>query len=234
MSELIVALDMQNLDDVKSIVKDFDKKVDFYKVGMELFYSEGRRAIEYLKNENKKVFLDLKLHDIPNTVSKGLISLANLNVDILNVHASGGFSMMKFANESLKEFCYKKNLIIPKLIAVTILTSIGDEDYEKIGYKTDVKNQVLNLAKLTKKAGLDGVVASVLETNLIKQNLGENFLIITPGIRPNFANIDDQNRIASPSEAIKNGSTHLVVGRALTLANDKLRALEEILKEMEI
>lgn len=234
MSELIVALDMQDFNSVKILVKEFDKKVEFYKVGMELFYSEGRRVIEYLKNENKKVFLDLKLHDIPNTVSKGLISLANLNVDILNVHASGGFNMMKFANESLKEFCYKKNLTTPKLIAVTILTSIDKSEFEKIGHKFEIKKQVLNLAKMSEDAGLDGVVASPLEANLIKQNSKDGFLIITPGIRPSFANKDDQNRITSPSEAIKNGATHLVVGRAITKADDRLKALDEILKEMEI
>lgn len=234
MSELIVALDMQDFNSVKILVKEFDKKVEFYKVGMELFYSQGRKVVEFLKSENKKVFLDLKLHDIPNTVANGLISLVSLNVDILNVHASGGFNMMKFANESLKEFCYKKNLTTPKLIAVTILTSIDKSEFEKIGYKFEIKKQVLNLAKMSEDAGLDGVVASPLEANLIKQNSKDGFLIITPGIRPSFANKDDQNRITSPSEAIKNGATHLVVGRAITKADDRLKALDEILKEMEI
>ena len=231
--KLIVALDFHNFDDVKKIVNDLGDSVNFYKVGMELFYSVGTDVVNWLKNNDKKIFLDLKLHDIPNTVANGLCSLMNLNVDILNIHASGGFTMMKTASERLKEFAENNNLVRPKLIAITVLTSINQEDWEGLGFHSQMKSQAIRLAKLTQKAELDGIVASPQEAKSIREACGENFLIVTPGIRPAGAAINDQSRISTPAQAIKNGASHLVVGRPIIAADNPREAALNIIREIE-
>ena len=226
---LIVALDFHTLDDVKKLVDELGDSVNFYKVGMELFYSVGPSVLTLLKSRDKKIFLDLKLHDIPNTVAGGLCSLMNLGADILNVHASGGLTMMKTAAQALHAEAERRGVKCPKLIAITVLTSIGEAEWfgaEKISA------QVVNFAKLARQAGLDGVVASPQEAALIREACGEKFLIVTPGVRPAGANIDDQSRIATPAAALKNGATHLVIGRPIRAAKNPREAAEKILAEM--
>ena len=226
---LIVALDFHTLDDVQKLVDELGDSVNFYKVGMELFYSVGPGVVEWLKSRDKKIFLDLKLHDIPNTVAGGLCSLMNLGADILNVHASGGFTMMNKAADALHAEAARRGIQCPKLIAITVLTSIGDAEW--FGAKK-ISEQVVEFATLAKDAGLDGVVASPQEARLIRDACGENFLIVTPGVRPAGANIDDQSRIATPAAALQNGATHLVIGRPIRAAQNPRLAAEKILAEM--
>ncbi len=226
---LIVALDFHTLDDVQKLVGELGDSVNFYKVGMELFYSVGPGVVEWLKSRDKKIFLDLKLHDIPNTVAGGLCSLMNLGADILNVHASGGFTMMNKAADALHAEAARRGIQCPKLIAITVLTSIGDAEW--FGAKK-ISEQVVEFATLAKDAGLDGVVASPQEARLIRDACGENFLIVTPGVRPAGANIDDQSRIATPAAALQNGATHLVIGRPIRAAQNPRLAAEKILAEM--
>lgn len=229
---LIAALDVHTLDDVKKLVAELGDSVSYYKVGMELYYSIGREVIEYLNKENKEIFLDLKLHDIPNTVAEGLCSLMNLGVSMLNVHASGGYTMMKTAAYKLRAAAREAGAKGPKIIAVTVLTSIGDDDWKKLGYTCPISEQVVRLAKLAKEAGLDGVVASPNEATLIREACGKDFLIVTPGVRPAWSAKNDQSRIATPAAALKNGATHLVVGRPIRTADSPKEAAEKIIAEM--
>lgn len=230
---LIAALDVRTMEEVKELVEKLGDSVSYYKVGMELYYSLGNKVIEYLSGKGKQIFLDLKLHDIPNTVAEGLTSLMGLGgVAMLNVHASGGFEMMKTAREKLHIAAKEAQKTAPKLIAVTVLTSIGEDDWQKLGYTMSIEAQVVNLAKLAKEAGLDGVVASPLEAAKIRTACGEDFLIVTPGVRPAGASVDDQSRIATPAAALENGATHLVIGRPIRKAADPKKAAEEIIAEM--
>ncbi len=230
---LIVALDVPALNDVKKLVEALDDTVNYYKVGMELYYRAGDPVIEYLASRGKKIFLDLKLHDIPNTVAEGLCSLLRLRPAMLNVHAGGGYTMMATAADRLRETAAKNGLTAPKLIAVTILTSIGEKDWSQLGYAGTIQEQVLRLATLAQKAGMDGVVASPQEADAIRNACGDSFFIVTPGIRPAGAEINDQNRIATPAVALRNGASHLVVGRPIRAASDPKAAAMAILNEME-
>ena len=230
---LIVALDFHKLAQVMKLVEELGDSVNFYKVGMELFYSAGPAVIEYLQQKKKKIFLDLKLHDIPNTTAEGLCSLTRLGVDILNVHAAGGFTMMKTAAERVHQEAERLNIPCPKILAITVLTSMSEEEWQQLGYTKSVTEQVVHLAKLAQKAGLDGVVASPREAELIRKACGEDFLIVTPGVRPQWAAVNDQSRIATPAQALKNGSTHLVIGRPIRAAEKPVEAAKKILAEME-
>ncbi len=230
---LIVALDYHDLESPKKLVAELGDAVDWYKVGMELYYRVGSDIVTWLKGQGKHVFLDLKLHDIPATVGGGLCSLMNLGADIVNVHAGGGYTMMKTACDMVHEAAAKQGIEPPKIIAVTVLTSINDEDWEQLGLDMPIKSVVLRLAKLAQKAGLDGVVASPQEASIIREACGPDFLIVTPGVRPAGSDANDQSRIATPSQALKNGSSHLVIGRPIRAAEDPRAAALAILKEME-
>ena len=229
---LISALDFHTADDAKRLVDQLGDSVNFYKVGMELFYSVGSDIVRWLKAQNKKVFLDLKLHDIPNTVAEGLCSLLELRVDILNLHASGGFSMMKTAADKLKLRAEQLGVERPKLIAITVLTSINEDEWQELGWQSNMTSQAVRLARLALKAGLDGVVASPKEAQSIREACGEDFLIVTPGIRPAGASIDDQSRIATPAAALENGANFLVIGRPIRAAKDPKAAALKIIEEM--
>ena len=226
---LIVALDFHTMEDVKSLVEKLGESVSYYKVGMELFYSVGGEVVRWLRGQGKHVFLDLKLHDIPNTVAGGLCSLMDLGADILNVHASGGYTMMKTAADRLHAAAEERGIPCPKLIAITVLTSINQEDWAGVGQTLPIKDAVVRLAKLAKSAGLDGVVASPQEATLIREACGEDFLIVTPGVRPAGSAINDQSRIATPAAALKSGASHLVIGRPIRAAEDPKAAAEAIL-----
>jgi len=232
-NRLIVALDFHSMDKVEALVMKLGDSVIYYKVGMELFYSVGSSVIKYLRKQGKEVFLDLKLHDIPNTAAQGLGSLTRLGATMLNVHASGGYTMMKTAVENLQKESEKSGMARPKLIAVTILTSMNESDWEGLGQKIPIQEQVVRLAKLAKQAGLDGVVASPQEAAAIRAACGKDFMIVTPGVRPVGAALNDQSRIATPASALTSGASHLVIGRPITAAEDPREAALSIIKEME-
>ena len=231
---LIVALDFHDFADAQNMVRTLGDTVVYYKVGMELFYAVGQKAVQYLKDAGKKVFLDLKIHDIPNTAAGAVTSLANLGVDMMNVHAGGGFTMMKRATETLKEVAGRMGVPCPKLIAVTVVTGINQNEWEELGQTGNIKGQILRLAKLAQKAGLDGVVASPQEAAILRENCGAEFLIVTPGIRPTGSDKGDQSRIATPEMAIGSGASHIVVGRPIIRAADPKAAAEDILRQMEV
>ena len=229
---LIVALDFSTLEEAKKLVLELGESVSYYKVGMELYYAAGNEAIKFLKEQRKHVFLDLKLQDIPNTVAKSLSVLTVLGTDMLNVHAVGGAKMMAEAAKAVKETAAKMNRPAPKIIAVTVLTSMDEEQWTDLGYQKDIADQVVSLALLAQKSGLDGVVASPQEAEAIRKACGPNFLIVTPGVRPAGAALNDQSRVATPSGAFKNGSSHIVVGRPITQAEDKVAAAKAIVAEI--
>ena len=230
---LICALDFPTFDEAKALVEELGDAVTFYKVGMELFYGAGPDIIRYLKEKDKKVFLDLKLQDIPNTVAHSLAVLTRLGADIMNVHAVGGSKMMAEGMKAVKEAAAELGRPAPKLIAVTVLTSMDEAQWKPLNYARPIGEEVLDLAALTKESGLDGVVASPREAAGIRERCGKDFLIVTPGVRPVWAASNDQSRIATPAAAIGNGSTHLVVGRPITRADNKQEAVRKILEEME-
>ncbi len=230
---LIAALDVPTRAAAEELVARLGDSVSYYKVGMELFYALGGDIVTWLKGEGKQVFLDLKLHDIPNTVGNGLCSLLRLRPDILNVHTAGGLRMMKAACEALHAAAEREGMPCPKLIGVTVLTSMDAADWAGLGHTGTVADAVLRRARLAQEAGLDGVVASPAETAEIRRTCGDDFLIVTPGIRPAGVSHDDQRRVMTPAGAIRAGASQIVVGRAIYAAEDPRAAAEGILKEME-
>ena len=230
---LIVALDVSSLEEMKSIVTSLGDSVSYYKVGMELFYAAGEQTVAFLLDHNKSVFLDLKLHDIPNTVAHGIKSLTRLGAKLITIHSQGGKVMMEAAMNAAKEQAAELGIERPKLLAITALTSFDDENWSAIGGSLPISDHVVKLAKLAKEAGVDGVVASPLEAKLIREACGEDFLIVTPGIRPSFAATNDQKRIATPSSALQDGASRIVVGRPITQAENPQEAVRLIVEEME-
>lgn len=227
LEKTIIALDYPNLDSVMRFIESFDytkpASPKYVKVGMELFYAAGAGVISYLKNKNLKVFLDLKVHDIPNTAYGAIRSLAGLGVDILNVHAAGGVSMMQKAKEALDGFD-------TKLIAVTILTSLDEQALnQELNINTSVQETVLKYAQNAYNAGLDGVVSSPLEAQLIKNTVNKDFITVCPGIRFADSQSQDQKRIASPDWALANGCDYIVMGRDITQAANPAQALASLL-----
>ena len=220
---LIVALDVSTMDAMKEIVTSLGDAVSFYKVGMELFYAEGEQTVRYLQEQNKQVFLDLKLHDIPNTVAHGVSSLTRL----------GGPVMMKAAVQAARETAEQLGVERTKLLAITVLTSFDDEAWTSTGGQLPISDQVIRLAKLAKECGMDGVVCSALEAKMIREACGDDFLIVTPGIRPSFAATNDQKRIATPASALQDGASRLVIGRPITQAENPREAVRLIIEEME-
>lgn len=221
--EVIIACDFSSKQETKEFLKSLGDEKPYLKVGMELFYKEGPELVKELKNEGYKIFLDLKLHDIPNTVYKAMKNLASLGVDITNVHASGGIKMMSEAMRGLKEGAINGN--VPKLIAVTQLTSTDDKMLkDELLIETPLAETVKKYAENTKQAGLDGVVCSVHEAKIIKE-LG--LISVTPGIRLAGDDVNDQKRVATPEFAKEQGSTFIVVGRSITGAKEPLKAYLE-------
>lgn len=224
-SRPIIALDFPSFDDVKSFLALFpaDEKL-YVKIGMELYYAAGPEIVRYVKSLGHSVFLDLKLHDIPNTVQSAMRVLSNLGVDMTNVHAAGGVEMMKAAREGLGQG--------PKLIAVTQLTSTSDEQMKADqNIQTSLVESVLHYAKKANEAGLDGVVCSAREVAVIKDATSEDFVCLTPGIRPAGAAVGDQKRVMTPSQASAIGSSYIVVGRPITKADDPVAAYKAIYDE---
>lgn len=231
MSKTIVALDFSRKEDVMTFLDKFEEPI-YVKVGMELTYAFGFDMIRKIKSRGHKIFLDLKLHDIPNTVKNGMKNLAKLDVDIVNLHAAGGSAMMKAAMEGLNEGAVNGKR--PLCIAVTQLTSTSQEAMnDELLIPGNVKDVVISYAKLAKDSGLDGVVCSVHEARGIHEACGADFLTVTPGIRLSEDSKDDQKRVATPAFAKEEGCDYIVVGRSITKSEDPLRTYEIIEKTME-
>jgi orotidine-5'-phosphate decarboxylase len=226
--KVIVALDYANAQDALSIVDKLDPSQCKLKVGKELFTAAGPQLVEQLVAKDYQVFLDLKFHDIPNTVAKACEAASNLGVWMLNVHASGGKAMMESALEGVNKS--KHN---PFLIAVTVLTSMNQDNLNELGVNNSIEAQVLKLASLTQAAGLHGVVCSAMEAEQLRKVTRDEFLLVTPGIRPADASLDDQTRVMTPSKALTMGASYLVVGRPITKAQEPIQALQAINQEIQ-
>ena len=224
-NRIIIPLDMEYTSAV-SIADKLDPNICRLKVGNQLFTSSGPKIVKTLHDKGFEIFLDLKFHDIPNTVYESVRSAANLGVWMINVHASGGSKMLDASKKALEGFDKP-----PLLVGVTILTSISDEILTEIGFN-NLDKQVMRLTKLAQRSGLDGVVCAASDASKVKQTCGESFLTVTPGIRPKDADLNDQSRTSTPKEAIANGSDFLVIGRPITGSEDPTNALENIYKEV--
>ena len=229
-SRVIVSLDFPDAKQAIEFCHQIDPIHCKIKIGKELFTAEGPKLIEKLRVLDFEIFLDLKYHDIPNTVANACRVAADLDVWMLNIHAAGGRNMMEAAYESLTKSRRSKNP--PLLIAVTLLTSISSDDLLELGITKSVEDQVLLLSKLAKSSGLDGVVCSGIEVSKLRRELGKDFCLVTPGIRLDDLNGDDQKRIMSPHNAIKAGSNYLVIGRPITGASNPTNILKSINKSI--
>ena len=231
-SRICIALDFQNKEEVKEFLEKFNDEKLYVKVGMELFYGEGIEMIKMIKEMGHNIFLDLKLHDIPNTVKISMKQLAKLDVDMVNVHASGSKAMMKAALEGLEEG--KTGDKRPACIAVTCLTSLDQDvlDNELLIHEP-LEEVVLKWAQNAKEAGLDGVVCSPLESKIIHDNLGEEFLTVTPGIRLVDDSVNDQKRVTTPAMARELTSSYIVVGRTITGSNDPYATYKKVYQDFQ-
>ena len=230
--KLIVALDYAYENEARELVSQLGDTVSYYKVGLELFLNTRGSIIDYLKHKDKKVFLDLKFHDIPNTVAQAAAWAASFGVDMFTLHASGGAEMMRTSVENVSDICSRMNIKMPQMVGVTILTSFDEAGIARVGYKDSIGDTVLNLAKLCQESNMRGVVCSPHEVAQIKQVCGSNFLTVCPGIRPAWAAKGDQKRITTPSDAIKIGVDYMVVGRPITKAKDPQEAAFKIVEEI--
>jgi orotidine-5'-phosphate decarboxylase len=229
-SRIIFALDVDDFAAAERWVASLASHIGMFKVGKQLFTAYGPDVIHMIKDSGADIFLDLKYHDIPNTVAAASIEAAKLGVKLLNLHALGGYEMMARTVDRLhKEFADNDR---PKILAVTILTSSTEATLRDVGIELPVSDMVVKLAKLAQRAGIDGVVASPLEVPLIREACGKDFITVTPGVRPAFASVDDQKRIMTPAEAVKAGSDYLVIGRPISTAQDPLAAADAVVAEI--
>jgi orotidine-5'-phosphate decarboxylase len=230
---LIVALDVDDLEQVKELVRMLAAEVGMFKVGKQLFTHAGPQVVRLIHELGGEIFLDLKFHDIPNTVAKAAIEATRLGVKMFNVHASGSSAMMRTTVTAVRRVCRQENRSRPLMLAVTVLTSLDQADLKKLGVNSEVADQVVRLALLTREAGMDGVVASPHEVADIRAACGRRFVIVTPGIRPSSGKRDDQRRVMTPAEAMSSGVDYIVVGRPILQARDPVTAAREIVAEME-
>ena len=233
MPEVITALDVENRAEAEALVAGLDGLIDFFKVGSRLFTAEGPSMVKELQEAGARIFLDLKFHDIPATVAGSVRVATALGVRMMTLHASGGLDMMAAAASEAAETAEMLGIERPLLVGVTVLTSLSREDISLVlspgGQVSDI---VLRLAERAREAGLDGVVASVEETGLVKEHLGSEFIVVTPGIRPSGAEVGDQKRVATPRKAAEAGSDYLVVGRPIIQAPSPAEAARAILEEL--
>lgn len=240
--KIIVALDVETAAGAREIIRELRGEVGAFKIGLQLFTAAGASFVREAVENNVKIFLDVKFHDIPNTVAKASIEVARLGVWMFNVHALGGAEMMRRTVEAVREVCDKENLNQPKIIAVTVLTSSSQETLRETGIETELNVQVTKLARLSANCGLDGVVASPLDIGAIRQSVKNDFLIVTPGIRGSKFKVqsskpmngeqietsDDQKRVTTASEALAAGADFLVIGRPIVQAADRISAAREM------
>lgn len=228
MAELIVALDLSSTKEVLQTIELLGESVSFYKIGLELFSAEGPEVVRAVKSYGKRVFLDLKLHDIPRTVARAVAAGADLGVDLMTLHAAGGKAMIQAAAEASAAF----GVAAPRLLAVTMLTSLDADDLADMGVTRTMPEQVEALGQLACANGANGIVCSPREVARMRAVLGPNALLVTPGVRPAGADIGDQKRVATPFQAVQDGATHLVVGRPVLEAIDPFAAAHAIQEEI--
>jgi orotidine-5'-phosphate decarboxylase len=229
---ILIALDVDSNEKAFAIIDEIRDYVGGFKINS-LFNEEGPQIVKEIIEKGGKVFLDLKYHDIPNTVANYASAATKLGVYMFNIHSTGGFEMMKSCVESAEKTALEFNVKKPIILAVTVLTSIDQEALNKeLNVNVSVEEQVVHLALLAKQAGCDGVVASAKETKLIKKACGDDFLVVTPGIRPLWASSGDQKRIVTPKQALEDGSDYLVIGRAITDQEDRVKAVKKIINEL--
>ena len=230
---LIVALDVPDLASAERLVERLKGEVSHFKVGAELFTACGPRVIEMIQKAGAKVFLDLKYNDIPNTVARAARAAVRLKVWMMTVHIQGGTQMLREAVSAINDEARKQKIAPPLVVGVTVLTSMGERDLADLGIRKKVKDQVLYMAQVAQKTGLNGLVASAKEVKVLRFSVGSEFVIVAPGIRPAGSSWADQQRVETPATALKAGATYLVVGRPITEAADPIKAAQAILQEME-
>ena len=229
--KIIVAIDTIDTNEALKITK-LIPDVGAFKLGLEYFCANGPKGISKISETGVKIFLDLKFHDIPNTVAGAIRASLNLEPYMMTVHLSGGYNMLDRTMEEVKEYCSKKSLKRPLILGVSVLTSIDNNDFSSLGIKGKVEDQVVRLAKLAENSGLDGLVCSAKELKIVKREVGKNLILVTPGIRPAGGEINDQKRILTPAQAIKDGANFLVIGRPITSVDDPQKALNNISLEI--
>ncbi|MGZ8476762.1 MAG: orotidine-5'-phosphate decarboxylase [Candidatus Binatia bacterium] len=231
---LIVALDVDDLEQAAELVRQLAGEVGMFKVGKQLFTHAGPQAVRQIQVLGGEIFLDLKFHDIPNTVAKAAIEATRLGVKMFNVHASGSLEMMRLTAKEVRRVCRQQKLRKPIMLAVTVLTSLNQDDLQRVGVERKVADQVVRLALLTKEAGMDGVVASPHEVADIREACGQRFVIVTPGIRPSDGNRNDQQRVMTPQNAVRGGVDYIVVGRPIIEAKEPVAAARAIVADMQL
>lgn len=229
--KIIFAMDVKEFSDVQLWAELLSGHVGMFKVGKQLYTACGPAAVRMIQKCGGEVFLDLKYHDIPNTVAMAALEAAHLGVQLCDLHAMGGLEMMSTTMETLDKN-YSGCTQRPKVLAITVLTSSTEETLRGIGINLPVPEMVVKLAKLAKQAGVDGVVASPQEVELIREACGKDFLVVTPGVRPSFAAVNDQKRIMTPAEAVKAGADYLVIGRPISAAENPVQAAQAIVDEI--
>ena len=228
--KIIFAMDVKDFNEIEHWAQVLSGQVGMFKVGKQLFTACGPAAVRMIQKFGGDVFLDLKYHDIPNTVAMATLEAARLGAKLCDLHALGGYEMMNKTMESLdKEFSVAER---PRVLAITVLTSSNEETLRGIGINHTVPEMVVKLAQLAQKDGVDGVVASPQEVGLIREACGKDFLVVTPGVRPAFASVDDQKRIMTPADAVKAGADYLVIGRPIAAAADPVQAAKAIVDEI--
>lgn len=233
-NRIIVVLDLSTHQEAKDLIDNLVDVAEWFKVGPQLFTSVGPDIMKEIKSRDKKLFLDLKFHDIPNTVAKASEAAVELGVDMFNMHVSGGLEMMRTASEAAKNKALELGIKKPILLGVTILTSINATNFQQdFGSTKSLEEQILYMAKQAQRAGLDGVVASPQEIELIKNACGEDFVVVTPGVRPEWSSQDDQKRTMTPQQALAAGADYVVIGRPIYRASEPKEALCRIIRETE-
>jgi len=227
--KIIVAIDTIDSNQALSLTKTIPD-VGAIKLGLEYFCFNGPEGVKLISETGVKIFLDLKFHDIPNTVSGALKAILHLQPYMLTVHLSGGYDMLMMTNETVTEYCLKNSIKKPIILGVSVLTSLDKNDFLSLGIKGNVQDQVIRLAKLAKDTGLGGLVSSAKELKIIREEIGNDLLLVTPGIRPLGGEINDQKRIVTPSQAINDGANFLVIGRPITASQDPGASLDHISK----
>jgi orotidine-5'-phosphate decarboxylase len=231
---LVIALDVDSAGKALALVERLRSLAGMFKIGNQLFTAEGPEIVRKITGLGEQVFLDLKFHDIPNTVARAAVAAARMGVAIFNVHASGGSAMMRATSEALNEAAAKEGWQRPLVLGVTVLTSMNDETMVELGFGGPTETQVIRLAKLSANSGLDGVVASPHEIRSVRDAVGKpGFVILTPGIRPGGSAADDQSRVMTAGEAIRAGADFIVVGRPITSASDPAQAARRLIEEVE-
>ena len=231
-SRVILALDVDTIDQARDLVSHLSPSFRIFKVGYQLFTHYGVQALEMVKGLGGEVFLDLKFHDIPETVARACEEAARHQVKLFTIHALGGREMIQKAAEQTRMAAEKFRVTKPLVLAVTILTSLNQEQIREVGIDLPLKDSIIRLAQLAQEGGADGVIASAQEAALIKETCGKDFLVVTPGIRPVFASAHDQKRIATPKEAFQSGADYIVIGRPITQAKDPVEAAKKLIEEL--